>query len=1057
MTDMTLTSKNEAKKPSQLIVLGMHRSGTSCITRLIDIMGAYCGSEDELIQGSVDNDNGYWERLDINRICNTLLASVDADWWKISEFSIENLSPYTIQWGRKEFEEVLRRLNRNSPWVIKEPRLCLFFSMFRSCLVNPLCIQVYRNPVEVAKSLRERNGFGISFGLALWEYYNRQAISATEGLPRLFLSYNRLMADPTNVVRELHQSLIDLGVVGLKAVESINWNMVLEPKLYHCRDDNSFRDFLLPGQSNLDAFMSRSQTEGIKLDSKAISLSTLEILRDGERNQTEIEDVQSRTSLIGKKNQQCERALIQIISSKQWKIANAISRINHRSLARYLQSALINFASKFYPFTRSGHEVPLQTERSLKNNSHCPKKINPSEFANHWKNPFPQYQNAGIDYDNFRVIVIIEVRNSLYDVKECLASVKRTRTKNTRLIVIADGADNKTVQYLAANFEDHPTDRLIISKDSKDTTFRIAESLKKTVADYTIILGGDTIVSKKWIQKLLQVGESDPKIGIVGSMPIPSSTLALAETLRLKGHSLGKSLFSHTFLVEMIGWIVESQSDCSYPRVEKLSEFCLAIKRKTIDKLGAIESVVLSEKDHGGSAYCRRAFKEGISLAIATHTYVYQKKFGSGFTPSEPEVIECDKGANFKSFNKSKQGELNQNNSVNPQIEKSIKRLEKILNQLPLSGKIGPSIVSILILFPKPYNILEARQLIREIEEFQELGVNAKLAVPIKFKSRIESNFLGYFPLDRIVIYYRFLSELFGLTRIYNVIIATSCSSINELEKIWKYHPSILPAYYARDYDLLSFETNSSQRESAFQSYTRIPEIILFTRTEWIRQEIQKNHHLRVHKLSPSLDQTLFHAKWRRKRTKVVRIVAMVQLSAARHKPYRTLRLLKRLKDHYSDKIDIRIFGSDSREFNDAKVMPNIGSINYGLLDQRRIASLLRDSDLFVELSEYQIFDQITLEAMACGLATILPKQAMREGFVQNMENSVIVDNNDEDACFRIVGKLIEDRDLRKQLQERAALTSLHFPISRGTLSSLILFLSAFQLQKERENSSTIE
>lgn len=72
--------------PRQVIVLGMHRSGTSALTGALSRMGLFVGEADHLTGSSWENPEGFFERLDARRICDALLHGSDADWWKVSGF-----------------------------------------------------------------------------------------------------------------------------------------------------------------------------------------------------------------------------------------------------------------------------------------------------------------------------------------------------------------------------------------------------------------------------------------------------------------------------------------------------------------------------------------------------------------------------------------------------------------------------------------------------------------------------------------------------------------------------------------------------------------------------------------------------------------------------------------------------------------------------------------------------------------------------------------------------------------------------------------------------------
>ncbi len=64
-----------------VLVLGMHRSGTSALTRCINLMGVATGRSDDLVSGGEANPNGYWESGLLQRLNNEILAAWDATWY----------------------------------------------------------------------------------------------------------------------------------------------------------------------------------------------------------------------------------------------------------------------------------------------------------------------------------------------------------------------------------------------------------------------------------------------------------------------------------------------------------------------------------------------------------------------------------------------------------------------------------------------------------------------------------------------------------------------------------------------------------------------------------------------------------------------------------------------------------------------------------------------------------------------------------------------------------------------------------------------------------------
>ena len=207
----------EAQAPGgrQIIVLGMHRSGTSALTGALASMGVHVGDEDELTQTNWQNQKGFFERRDAREICDMLLHQSGADWWKVSNFEPDNANFDVVQRSRVAIRKLVARLNEHGTWALKEPRLCLLLPIFQSALVDPLVIYVTRNPVEIAKSLRRRNGFRIQGGLALWEAYTVASLRYGLHLDHLFVDYDELISAPDETLRKLADELDKRGVRNL--------------------------------------------------------------------------------------------------------------------------------------------------------------------------------------------------------------------------------------------------------------------------------------------------------------------------------------------------------------------------------------------------------------------------------------------------------------------------------------------------------------------------------------------------------------------------------------------------------------------------------------------------------------------------------------------------------------------------------------------------------------------------------------------------------------------------------------------------------------------------
>ena len=201
----------------------------------------------------VENPKGFWERRDIRQICDRLLLSAGATWWNIASFDQKNIPHAVLAAQRRKFKKVVSALDEHAVWIIKEPRLCLLLPVLRDYVKNPICIYIYRNPLEVARSLQARNGFSIASGLALWEAYNLHALSAFEGLPCIPVFYEALMLHPVETLNALVEELDDLAVGHpIKPPDRGLIEQFIDPGLYHKRATNEeTEDYLLASQRAL--------------------------------------------------------------------------------------------------------------------------------------------------------------------------------------------------------------------------------------------------------------------------------------------------------------------------------------------------------------------------------------------------------------------------------------------------------------------------------------------------------------------------------------------------------------------------------------------------------------------------------------------------------------------------------------------------------------------------------------------------------------------------------------------------------------------------------------
>jgi hypothetical protein len=180
-----------------VVVLGMHRSGTSVATRLVSLMGFSPGPDDDLLPAHRDNPTGYWENASLVAANDEILAALQSDWSRPPRLEEGWERRPEVDALRPRFRALAASVLGTGHWVWKDPRTCLTLPFWLTVLDEDVSIVlIHRNPLEVAQSLRARDGFAVPVGLALWERYVRSSLAAVEGRAVCVTSYEQLVADP---------------------------------------------------------------------------------------------------------------------------------------------------------------------------------------------------------------------------------------------------------------------------------------------------------------------------------------------------------------------------------------------------------------------------------------------------------------------------------------------------------------------------------------------------------------------------------------------------------------------------------------------------------------------------------------------------------------------------------------------------------------------------------------------------------------------------------------------------------------------------------------------
>jgi GT2 family glycosyltransferase len=181
--------KNTPKTQTAICIAGAHRSGTSMLTRLLHACGLFLGPKDALMPPQADNPDGFWEHLGFVALNDELLNALGGA-WDLPPKTDENFSDARMDSLRMKARLLIEGFGSAHVWGWKDPRNSLTLPFWQNLMPDLKTLIMVRSPLEVAYSMRERNGTSYAFGLRLWEIYNRRLLEAAGKRDRLFTHYD---------------------------------------------------------------------------------------------------------------------------------------------------------------------------------------------------------------------------------------------------------------------------------------------------------------------------------------------------------------------------------------------------------------------------------------------------------------------------------------------------------------------------------------------------------------------------------------------------------------------------------------------------------------------------------------------------------------------------------------------------------------------------------------------------------------------------------------------------------------------------------------------------
>lgn len=223
------------KKKTSLLIAGIHRSGTSAFSGVLQLLGWDLGSD--LMGASSENAKGFFENNGVVELNEMLLTEANYRWDNPFLYQEKQLPKAAKQKVLDTFDKLWETQFEDATNIaLKDPRLSLLMPFWIDALrakkTDVRTIIVLRHPLEVAQSLAKRNGFSLQKSMVLWLNYLLQAEYHSRSLPRAFILFDNLLKSPIKEIKELSKKL-DLELLQKEKYPQKAIKEFLEKKLKH--------------------------------------------------------------------------------------------------------------------------------------------------------------------------------------------------------------------------------------------------------------------------------------------------------------------------------------------------------------------------------------------------------------------------------------------------------------------------------------------------------------------------------------------------------------------------------------------------------------------------------------------------------------------------------------------------------------------------------------------------------------------------------------------------------------------------------------------------------
>ena len=228
------------------------------------------------------------------------------------------------------------------------------------------------------------------------------------------------------------------------------------------------------------------------------------------------------------------------------------------------------------------------------------------------------------------VDIIIPIYNAFEDLQICLQSIYRhTDLLHNRLILINDNSpDDRIRTYLDSQCRENVI--IIHNEENRGFSNNINLGILQSDDRDVILLNSDTVVTKHWVEKIVNCAYSASSIGTVTPLSNNATLCSVPEFCQENKLPEGMS-------IDEMAAIVEDCSMKKYPRITVANGFCMMVKREVIKLIGGFDAKTFGRGYGEENDFCNRAEQMGYIHVMCDDTYIYHSGTKS-FVSKEKEA-----------------------------------------------------------------------------------------------------------------------------------------------------------------------------------------------------------------------------------------------------------------------------------------------------------------------------------------------------------------------------------------------------------------------------------